>query len=105
MIIIELIKSVIRSLGDLFNQPHKVLLLCLAFSFVNLVIDGSLLRLWSLSQEYKHVRQESAKVLEQSKELKMKIKKASDLDFLELEARNRFNYVGENDLVFVFSEE
>ena len=93
-----------RFLSHLLNHPIKVIWLCLAFAFVNLVIDGSLLRLWSLQRERRDVVEKREKILQETAKLEMKIEKASDPDFIEKEARNRFDLVNEGDLVFVFSE-
>lgn len=79
--------------------------ICLGLIVLNLVIDGSLLRLWSLHRDYEST-QEKIQILQQkNQEMKLRLAKAKDPAFLEREARDRFDLVSEGDLVFVFSEE
>ena len=40
-----------------------------------------------------------------SRETKMKIRNAKDPQFIEIQARDRFDLAGEGDLIFVFSDE
>lgn len=79
--------------------------LCLTLVILNLIVDGSLLRWWSLHRDYNLI-QKSIQILEQQNaKLKVQLRKAKDPMFLEREARDRFDLVSEGDLVFVFSEE
>ena len=101
-------RSILLKIGsfvsDTLNRPLKVVVICSFLIFVNLVLEGSLLRLWSLHREQGDLIQRQAKLSQESKDLKMKIEKASDPAFLEREARDRFDLVQEGDLVFVFSD-
>ncbi len=72
---------------------------------LNLVLDGSLFRLWSLHRDYDGLQSEIQAVKKQNDKLKGQLQKAKDPAFLEREARDRFDLVSEGDLVFVFSEE
>ncbi len=94
-----------RSLNNLLHSPQKVIGLCLTLVILNLIVDGSLLRWWSLHRDYNLI-QKSIQILEQQNaKLKVQLRKAKDPMFLEREARDRFDLVSEGDLVFVFSEE
>ena len=92
-------------LNRFLHQPTKVLIFCCALAFVNLVIDGSLLRLWSLYRDSHEISENILKIKTESKELAWKIRRASDPDFIEIEARNRFDLASEGDLIFIFSDE
>jgi cell division protein FtsB len=72
---------------------------------LNLVLDGSLFRLWSLHRDYVNIEQDIHVLQTQNGELKQRLAKAKDPAFLEREARDRFDLVKEGDLVFVFTEE
>ena len=94
-----------RGLNNLLHAPQKVIVVCLALVILNLVIDGSLFRWWSLHRDYKVIQQNIQSLEIQNTKLKSQLQKAKDPIFMEREARDRFDLVSEGDLVFVFSEE
>lgn len=94
-----------QSFESLLNQPLKVMFLCLAFAFVNLVVDGTLLQLWGLQRNIERIQSESEQAQQKLIEVRKSVAQASDPQFLELQARERFDLVEEDDLVFVFSDE
>lgn len=94
-----------RALNDLLQRPQKVIWICLGLLVLNLVLDGSLFRLWSLNQDAQTISQDILSLQAQNADLAKRLKKAKDPAFLEREARDRFDLVSEGDLVFVFSEE
>ena len=79
--------------------------LCLTLVILNLIVDGSLLRWWSLNRDYNLIQKNIQTLEQQNAKLKVQLHKAKDPMFLEREARDRFDLVSEGDLVFVFSEE
>jgi len=94
-----------RGLNQLLQAPQKVIWICLGLITLNLVLDGSLFRLWSLHRDHTSIREKIEILKSKNQELKVRLKKAKDPAFLEREARDRFDLVSEGDLVFVFSEE
>lgn len=92
-------------LNDFMNHPLKVIGVCLAVAFVSLVLEGSLLQLWSLHRDSQDLNQRIGKIRDETKKLTMKIKRSKDPTFIELEARNRFDLANEGDLIFVFADE
>ncbi len=70
-----------------------------------LVLDGTLLRLWNLKRETKRIEENVSKIQASTKNLDIQIRKAREIEFVERQARDRFDLVGENDLVFVFTNE
>ncbi len=93
------------TIGRVLHHPWHVLWVCLGLTFFNCVLDGSLLRLWAFHRDQKELRiQASALRLENTK-VKELIKKTSDPNFMEREARDRFDLVEDGDLVFVFSQD
>lgn len=87
------------------NRPLIVLSICSFLAFINLVIDGSLLRIWGLHQEIHGVRQQSYDYNDKINAMNKKIKRAADPEFIKQEAVDRLDMVHEGDLVFVFSDE
>jgi cell division protein FtsB len=92
-------------LNHLLQTPQKVIWICLGLIMLNMVIDGSLFRLWGLHRDYQEIQNNIQSLEQQNQKLKMQLEKARDPAFLEREARDRFDLVSEGDLVFVFSEE
>src|SRR5258705_9278996 len=101
----RLLVGFFQSLNDLLHTPQKVIWICLGLVVLNLIIDGSLFRLWTLHRDYKSIQQNIVQLEQQNTKLKVQLAKAKDPAFLEREARDRFDLVSEGDLVFVFSEE
>ena len=79
--------------------------ICLTLLVLNLGIDGSLFRLWSLYSEHANILRNTSTIETQNRDLRARLQTARDPAFLEREARDRFDLVSEGDLVFVFSEE
>lgn len=94
-----------RGLNNLLQTPSKVIWICLALVVLNLVLDGSLLRLVLLYRDQAEIQKNVSALSVQTEGLKNRLKHAKDPAFLEREARDRFDLVSEGDLVFVFSEE
>lgn len=94
-----------RGLSDLLQHPQKVIWICLGLLTLNLVLDGSLFRIWSLHRDAESIAASIETLQAQNVEMKKRLQRAKDPAFLEREARDRFDLVREGDLVFVFSEE
>ena len=94
-----------RGLNNLLLAPQKVIWICLGLLTLNLVLDGSLFRLWSLHRDSDSILKNNQTLQTQNQDLARRLQKAKDPSFLEREARDRFDLVSEGDLVFVFSEE
>ena len=94
-----------QGINHLLQAPQKVIWICLGLVVLNLVIDGSLLRLWSLHRDHGSIQEKIQVLKSKNHEMKARLKRAKDPSFLEREARDRFDLVSEGDLVFVFSEE
>lgn len=87
------------------NHPLRVFWFCAILAFINLFVDGSLLRLWNLHQDFQEIQTKTEDLEVRSQEMDEKLRRASDPLFIEREARDRFDLVGEGDLVFVFADE
>lgn len=94
-----------QKLNQLLQAPQKVIWICLGLTVLNLIIDGSLFRLWTLNRDHTAITEKIDALQIKNQDLKVRLKKAKEPAFLEREARNRFDLVNEGDLVFVFSEE
>lgn len=97
--------ALFNSVHQLLQSPIKVLWICLALAFVNLILDGSLYRYCVLTQDLKETKAKIEKVGFANQHLQDQILKMKDPKNLERVARERFDLVKDNELVFVFSED
>ncbi len=93
------------ALNDFLHRPWVVFATCLAVAFMNLVFDGTLLRMWSLDRDLEQIERSSLQLRQDISGLEQKLKLAKDPAFLEREAREKFDLVAHGDLVFVFAED
>ena len=100
-----MLKRLENSVTEFLNSPTRVLTVCLGLGAATLVLDGTLLRLWNLHREARRIEGNIGKIEQSSKILEVQIRKAKKIDFVERQARDRFDLVGENDLVFVFTND
>ncbi len=93
------------ALHDFLKRPLLVLGTCLLLAFSNLVLDGTLFRLWSLDRERQQLLESSQNLKTDLSRIGAKIREAKEPSFVEREARDRLDLVSEGDLVFLFSDE
>ena len=91
--------------SEILNRPLWVFVGCLLVGFISLIGEGSLLQLWRLHQSDKEMSRRIENLRKETENLSMRIKRASDPEFLELEASDYFDVVEKGDLIFVFSKE
>lgn len=77
----------------------------MALAFVNLILDGSLYRYYVLNRDLEETREKILLMTEANEDLRVQVSKMKDPGHLEQVARERFDLVRENELVFVFSED
>lgn len=87
----------------LLKKPLNIFVICFSLIFINLFIEGYIYRLWRLSEHSKSLDKKTISLQKEIVTLKKKIKNSSDLNFIEMQARDRLDLVNEGDLVFVFS--
>ncbi len=93
-----------RLVHGFLEKPNQVFWTCVGIAVINIILDGSLFRLWGLYRDHKDVQTQVAQLQLSTEEMTMRLKKAKDPSFLEREARDRLDLVSEGDLVFVFAE-
>ena len=97
-------KKIKKFILNILYRPKMVFLLCLLFLFFSLVVDGSLFQLFGLSRDLRVIRHRIEYIKAGNQNIEQKIKKANDPDFVEKESRQRLDYTGEGDLIFIFPE-
>lgn len=94
-----------NTLSRFLQNPLKVFVVCFSLVIVGLIFDGSLFHLWRLKRDSAELATRMQVLRTQSNEIEKKINRARDPNFIELEAREKFDLASEGDLVFVFSDE
>lgn len=89
----------------LLFQPSQVFVFCLVFALFNVVVKGSLWRLYSLNRDYSRLEATIASTQLAVNQLQASLKQARDPSFIERQARDRLDLVDEHDLVFVFADQ
>ncbi len=92
------------TLNNWLNSPIKVLWICLSFIFLVLISDGSVFRLWNLHGDHERITHSIAKLETDFQVLDNQYSKVNDPEFLEQQARDRLDLAGEDELIFVFSD-
>lgn len=69
-----------------------------------LFVRGSFLDFFKMKQYKAKITQEIASVQVISQDLKSKLEKVNDPKFIEKQIKEKFDFVKEGDLVFIFSE-
>lgn len=92
-------------LRKFLNHPGKVAILCLMVFGVSIVLNGNIWRLWGLHRDFAHIQEEIIQTRTGIAELQGQLRQAKDPAFIERQARDKLDLVGEHDLVFVFSEQ
>ncbi len=87
------------------NQPTRVGLVCIFIFTISIVLNGNMWRLWSLHRDSARIQQEISDSRSSITELSLQLKQAKDPVFIERQARDKLDLVGEHDLVFVFSDQ
>ncbi len=84
------------------EQPRMVFVTCLFLVFSTLLLNGSFWRLWNLHRDKERKHREILVTIKETQTLKMQLLQAKDPDYIEHQAKDRLDFAGENDLVFVF---
>ena len=88
------------------DRPSWLLVVCFTVVFVHLIFDNTLLRMFHLYNGQKILENRIANIQMKNSLIEERLKRLhSDSRFLEREVRDRFNLVGEEDIIFIFSDE
>ena len=86
-------------------SPRKIFFWCLTLAITGVLLDGTLYQMWELDVEKKNVKQKISETEISIKKLQKQIRMAHDPKFIEREARDRFDLVSKDDIVFVFNDD
>ena len=92
-------------LSQFLNRPGLVFMTCMVLVGMHIIFDGTLWQIWSLYKSEKVLDGRIIDIQKKNDQITERLKHLSDSSFLEKEARDNFNLVGEQDLIFIFSDE
>ncbi len=98
----KFVKNVAHSVRESLNHPLRITVYCFIFFVLTLSLNGVPLRLWGLYRDLDRYRGEMKQAQIDIGVLGEKLSQASDPLYIEKQARDRLDLVGENDLIFVF---
>ena len=98
-------KKLLYFMEEFLKRPLWLLIACAVIVCTHLVLDGTLLRMWHLYNSRKVLEGRITDIQTKNLLVEERLGKLSDSRFLEREVRDRFNLVGEEDIIFIFSDE
>ena len=88
-----------------FLNTANVVLVCALSLFIALGFNGGFFD-FIQSKKVKEAMDEEISMIElKSEQVKLKLERVNDPKYIEKKIKERFNYVAEGDLVFIFSQE
>lgn len=90
--------------SKILSNTKYTLILCGVFLFFALFIKGSFFKFFKMKKYKAKITQEIEAVQVTSADLKLKLEKVNDPKFIEKQIKERFDFVKEGDLVFIFSK-
>jgi cell division protein FtsB len=93
------------TINRMLMSPRKIIFWCLTFALIGILLDGTLYQMWQLNVEKKKVQQKITETKTSIQKLQKNIRMAHDPRFIEREARDRFDLVNKDDVVFVFNDD
>lgn len=90
---------------NFLNSPGKVLFFSALFFLVNFIGNGNFIRLWNLKTELERLDASVNKNKNEIDRIENNINKSKDPTYIERQAREKLDLVGEDDLVFIFQGE
>ena len=93
------------TIHQLLSTPLKVFWLCVFFIALSLIFNGSLIRIYALNRDQDRLQEQTIQLQSNIRELDRQIKESQNPAFLERQALERLDLAGENDLIFVFSDD
>ncbi len=93
------------ALMKFLENPKRVFLFCLIFFGISLLWSGNLVELIQLRQERAQISEQLQTLSSELRSLDADIVQTQRPAFLQRMAIEKLEYVGQNDLVFVFPDE
>ena len=99
-----IVSDLVRSSFQFLDQPKKVLMTCTIVLVVGLIFDGTLFHLYGFYQQEDRLKAQIQAVQNETMTIQQQLEKTKDPQFVERLARDRFDMVADDELIFVFDE-
>lgn len=97
------IKALPYTIKRWLNSPGKVFVCCLCVFVLSVLFNGTLWRLWSLNGDHKRFVADIGQVKADISQIESQMKIVKDPSYINRLARDKMDLIGENDLMFVFT--
>lgn len=97
------LKSITYKFQSWLYQPYKVFIVCLCVLCGSLLLNGTLWKVWGLYRDEAKFKTEIVKAQKDAQALTAQMTVVKDPQYIERLAKDKMDLVGENDLMFVFS--
>ena len=94
-----------KALLKFLEQPYQVFIFCLVLVVFNVILDGTLFQMRKMYLNRKHIEQKTLEIQTKDQVIVEKLNNLSNPVYLEKEIRDRFDLVGQGDLIFIFPDE
>lgn len=98
------LRSMAFAIQKWLSQPQKVFFACVMGLVITLFLNGTLWKLWGLYRDQNTIISQSLEAKAQMRVIDKQISQATDTTFIERQARDKMDLVGDHDLIFVFPE-
>lgn len=98
------LRNLAFSIQHWLSRPQKVLFTCLAVLTATLFLNGTLWKLWALNRDEETIVSQVLEAKAQMRVIDTQIKQATDTTYIERQALDKMDLVGDHDLIFVFPE-
>jgi len=100
----EQARQLALSIQTFLHQPKKVVMTSMLILTVTLFLNGTLWKLWGLYRDQKTIVEQTGFAQAQILTIDSHLKQAKDPAYIERQARDKMDLVGDHDLIFVFPE-
>ncbi len=94
----------VGSIRESLQVPSLVFAVSVGLTLLALLLDGTLFRIWALNRDQGQIEARIAELKESIRHQEAKLIESNNLDFIERQAREHFDFVRDGDLVFVFAD-
>ena len=86
------------------NQPQKVFFVAVIVLLSTVLLNGTIWKLWGLYRDQDKIALQMVETKASMGHVALQIKQAKDPEYIERQARDKMDLIGDHDLIFVFPE-
>ena len=100
----EQLRNFAHTIQHWLHQPQKVFFASLMVLMATLFLNGTLWKLWGLYRDQDKIVANTLATKAEIFQIESQIKQAADPSFIERQAHDKMDMVGDHDLIFVFPD-